>query len=328
MNQASKKVALAASALIALGTLNWTPQASAQTWPVKPIRLVVGTATSTPIDILSRVIADSLGGYLGQSVVVENKPGATGIVGAQEVLKQPADGYTLMTMFMPMTVGQTIYRNVTFDLRRDFVPIGQTVWSYNVLVVHPSIEARTVGDLVGLLRAQPGKFSFASGGSGSPAHIAGELLKQQTKTDALHVPYNQFPQAIADLLGAQIQFMFAATPPVVGHIGAGRLRPLAVTGPQRLPSLKDVPTMAEAGFGDFVLRDWQGLVARVGTPREVIDKVNAGLASAMNAESVKAALARLGADGAAGTPAEFGALISSEVDRWARVAKAANITAE
>jgi tripartite-type tricarboxylate transporter receptor subunit TctC len=300
----------------------------AQTWPAKPVRLVVGTQVSTPIDILSRVIAESLGGILGQPVVVENRPGATGMIAAQEVLRQPADGYTLMTLFMPMTVGQTIYRNVPYDLRRDFTAIGQTVWSYNVLVVHPSVSATNARELVALLRANPGKYSFASGGAGSPAHIAGELLKQQTRTDALHVPYVQFPQGIADLLGGQIQFMFGATPPLVGHIASGKVRALAVTGPQRIAALKDVPTMAEAGFPDFVIRDWQGLIARAGTPKEVVDKVNAGIAKAMTTDAVKTALARLGADAAAGTPGDFATLIGGEVERWAGVAKAAGIKVE
>lgn len=328
MNITAQKSKFPLGTLLAVAAALWLAPAGAQTWPAKPIRLVVGAPVSTPVDILSRVIAESLGGVLGQSIVVENKPGATGIVGAQDVLKQPADGYTLMTLYMPMTVGQTIFRSVPYDLRRDFTPIGQTVWSYNVLAVHPSVNAQSVTDLVNLLRAQPGKLSFASGGAGSPAHIAGELLKQQTKTDALHVPYNQFPQAIADLLGGQVQFMFAATPPVVGHIGAGKLRPLAVTGPQRIPALKDVPTMVEAGYPDFVIRDWQGFVARAGTPKDAVDRVNAGVAKAMATEPVKAALARFGADAAAGTAAEFGTLIAAEVDRWARVARASNITVD
>jgi tripartite-type tricarboxylate transporter receptor subunit TctC len=300
----------------------------AQPYPAKPIRLVVPAASGTPIDIVSRVVADRAAAVLGQPVVVELKPGATGAVGAMEVLKQPADGYTLMITFMPMTVAQSIYANVPFDLRKDFAPIGQTVWSYNVLVVNPSVPARSPKELVELLKAQPGKLSFASGGPGTPAHIAGELFKMQSGTQALHVPYNQFPQAIVDVLGGQVQFMFGAVPPLIPHIAAGKLRALAVTGPIRLAALKDVPTMVEAGFPDFVVRDWQGLVAKAGTSPQVIRQLNAALGHAMRSDEVHALLSKLGADAAAGTADEFGHLIESETARWAKVAKTAGIRVE
>jgi tripartite-type tricarboxylate transporter receptor subunit TctC len=303
-------------------------QGHAQPYPSKPIRLVVPAAASTPIDIVSRVVAERLGAELAQPVVMELRPGATGAVGAAEVLKQPADGYTLMITYMPMSVAQSIYSAVPFDLRKDFVPVGQTVFSYNVLVVHPSVRVQSVQELAALLKSRPGKLSFPSGGPGTPAHIAGELFKQQTGTEALHVPYNQFPQAIADLLGGQHQFMFAATPPMIPHIAAGKLRALAVTGPLRIAALKDVPTMVEAGFPDFVVRDWQGVVARTGTPAEVVEKVNGAIRRAMEAREVRAVLAKLGADAAAGTPAEFAKLIDVEIGRWAKVARAANIRVE
>jgi tripartite-type tricarboxylate transporter receptor subunit TctC len=304
------------------------PHAIAQPYPAKPIRLVVPAAASTPIDIVSRVVAERLAVLLGQPVVVELRPGATGAVGAAEVLKQPADGYTLMTTYMPMSVAQTIYARVPFDLRKDFVPLGQTVWSYNVLVVHPSVEVRSPRDLVDLLKSQPGKLSFPSGGPGTPAHIAGELFKLQAGAQALHVPYNQFPQAIADLLGGQHQFMFAATPPMIPHIAAGKLRPLAVTGPTRIAALKDVPTMIEAGFPDFVVRDWQGIVARAGTPAAVVQKMNGAIRDALATAEVRAVLAKLGADAAAGSPEAFAELIDVEISRWAKVAKAAGIQVE
>jgi tripartite-type tricarboxylate transporter receptor subunit TctC len=299
--------------------------AGAQDYPVKTVRLVVPVATGTPIDILSRALATRLGTELGQPVVVELRPGATGAVGAVEVLRQPSDGYTLMVLNMPMSVAQTIYSSVPFNLRRDFSPIGQFGAFYTVLVVHPSVMANSPEELAGLLRQQPGKLSFSSGGPGTPAHVAGELFKLRTSTNALHVPYNQFPQAIADLLGGQNQFMFAATPPVVAHINAGRLRALAVTSPARIPALKDVPTMSEAGFPDFVVRDWLGLVAKSGVPAEVVAKANAALARTLQAEDVQAAYTKLGAEAVGGTPDAFGALIDAETTRWAMVAKAANL---
>ena len=301
------------------------PLAMGQSYPSKALKIVVGTAVGTPIDILSRVVADKLGAQLAQPVVVENRVGAGGTVGSQEVLRQPADGYTLMNVYMPMTVVQTIMPEINYSLIRDFTPVGQFAWSYNVLAVHPSVKANTPRELAELLRAHPGKFSFASGGPGTPAQLAGELFKMETRTDALHVPYAQFPQAISDLVAGRHQFMFGATPPLIPQINGGKLRALAVTGPQRLAALKDVPTMAESGYPDFVVRDWQGLAARAGTPRDVVMRLNGTLAKVLALPDVAQAFGKLGADTAGGTPEEFGRLIDSEIERWGRVAKAANI---
>lgn len=317
----SIRILVSVAALLALGT---SPlQSWAQNFPTKPIRLVVPVATGTPIDILARAVASKLD--LGQPVVVEVKPGATGAIGAMDVLRQSADGYTIMMAMMPMSIGQSIYRNVPFNLRTDFIPIGQLGSFYTVLVVHPSVKANSVGDLVALLKEQPGKLNFSSGGPGTPAHIAGELFKLRTATSALHVPYNQFSQAITDLLSGENQFMFAATPPVVPLINAGKLRALAVTSPERIAALKDTPTMSEAGFPDFVVRDWLGLVAKAGTPPEVIAKVHAALEKALATEEVKSVYAKLGANIAGGSAESFGMLIDAEITRWAAVAAAANI---
>ncbi len=299
--------------------------AGAQSYPSKPMRLIVGTAVSTPVDLLSRVVADRLGTQLGQPVVVENRVGAAGTVGAQEVLRQAPDGYTLMTLFMPMTVAQTIMADINYNLARDFTPIGQFSWSYNVLAVHPSVKANTPRELAELMRAEPGKMSFASGGPGTPAQLAGELFKMETKTDALHVPYAQFPQAISDLVAGRHQFMFGATPPLIPQITGGKLRALAVTGVTRLPALKDVPTMVESGFPDFVVRDWQGIAAKGGTPREIVMRVNGAMVKLLDLPEVKQIFTKFGADAASSSPEEFGKLVAAETERWGRVAKAANI---
>lgn len=327
-NIATSKARLAQSVLCAMLAAAGGGVALAQDYPSKPVRLVVPAFVGTPIDIISRQIALRLGNELGQPVVVDNKPGGTGIVGASDVLRQPADGYTLMTLFMPMTVSQSANRQVSYDLRRDFSPVVQTVFSYNVLVVPPSVPAKTPLELVEVLRSRPGQLNFASGGVTSPAHLAGELLILQTNTKATHVPYNAFPQAIGDLLSGRMDFMFAATPPVVGHIAAGRLRPLAVTGDRRVAALKDVPTMVESGFPDFVVRDWQGLLVKAGTPRSAIDRINAAVRRIVTQAETIEAMAKLGADPAADTPEAFGKLIASEVESWARLVKAANISME
>lgn len=313
-----------ASAVALAACLAMAPVA-AQSYPEKPIRLIVPAAAGSPVEILSRVVADKISTILGQPIVLEVRPGASGTVGAQEVLKQPADGYTLLTVMMPMSVAQSIYANVPFTLHKDFAPVSQTAFSYNVLVVHPSVKANSAKELARLLQTQSGKLSFGSGTPGTPAHIAGELFKQHASADALHVSYNQLPQAIADLIGGQNQFMFVATPPVMGHIKSGKLRALAVTGPNRIAALGDLPTMREAGYPDFVVRDWQGFVVRAGAPREVISKLNAAIATALGTDDVKASFAKFGADPAAGPAESFGKLIETDVERWAKLARAANI---
>jgi tripartite-type tricarboxylate transporter receptor subunit TctC len=210
---------------------------------------------------------------------------------------------------------------VPFDLQKDFAPVGQMVWSYNVLVTHPSVPAKTTAELIKLLKAQPGKMSYATGGLGTPAHMTGELFKIETKTFAVHVPYNQFGQAISDLIGGTHQFMFGASAPVLPFIQQGRLNALAVTGAQRMAVLPNVPTLAELGFKDMVVRDWQGLMVKAGTPPDIVAKLNAAVAAALADPEVKQSLAKLGVDPATGSAAELGALVASESARWAKVVK-------
>ncbi|MES2412595.1 MAG: tripartite tricarboxylate transporter substrate binding protein [Pseudomonadota bacterium] len=314
-------IAVSVSALIPFAV-------SAQAFPTKPIRLVVPTSAGNPVDVLARVVAIRMSAELGQTVVVENKIGAGGIVGAADVARQPADGYTMFMLYMGMTLTPTIFRQSSFDLKRDFAPVGQTLFSYNVLVTNPSLPVQSVKDLEGHLKAKPGQINFASGGIGSPAQMAGELFKQQTNTQATHVPYLAFPQAIGDLMGGQVQFMFSGTGPVVGHIQSGRLKALAVTGPHRVAALKDVPTMAEAGYPDFMIRDWQGIVVKTGTPREVIERLNAALRKALAAEELKTVFATLGAEPVAGSPQEFANLIASDTIKMGRIAQVANVRAD
>ena len=323
---AFRKAVLATT--IALLGLTSAPYSHSQTFPSKPVRLVVPTSTGTPVDILSRVVAARMAVDLAQSVVVENRPGAGGIVGAQDVLRQPADGHTMMALYMGMTITQSIFRNVTFDLRRDFAPVGQSLFSYNVLVVNPKIPVNNVRELAALVKSKPGQFNFASGGVGSPAHLAGELFAQKAETKLTHVPYPAFPQALGDVIGGQVEMMFAATAPAQGHIETGKLKPLAVTSAHRLANMKDVPTMAEAGFPDVTIRDWQGLLVKSGTPAELVERLNAALRRALNSDEVRQTFARVGAEPVPTSAAEFASLIAQDVDRLGQLARNANIRAD
>lgn len=299
--------------------------ALAQHYPSKPIRVLVPFAVGTPPDIVSRIVSVQLQAALGQPVVVENKAGATGTIAMTELAKQPADGYTALTMPMPLTVAPALYPSFPLDVRKDFDPVGQMVWSYNVLVVHPSVSAMNVKELVDLLKQKPEGLTFASGGNGTPSHLAAELFKQQSAAPATHVPYVQFPQAVADVLAGRISFMFIAIGTAIPQIAAGKMRALAVTGTSRIATLRDVPTMVEEGFPDFVVRDWQGLIVKAGTPPEIVARLNAELNKIMVLADVRAALAKLGTEPAPGTPQQLGALINSEMARWARVVKEAGI---
>jgi tripartite-type tricarboxylate transporter receptor subunit TctC len=314
--------------LLALIGVSAVLTGQAQTFPNKSVRLVIPASAGTPVDILSRVVAVRMAADLGQPVVVENKIGAGGIVGMQDVLRQPADGYTMLSIYRGIVLTPFIFRNVPIDMRRDFAPVGQTLFTYNVLVVNPKVAANTVTELATLIKSKPGQINFASGGIASPAHLAGELFSQKLGSKMLHVPYLTFPQAIGDVMAGQVEMMFAATAPVVGHIESGKLKALAVTSNRRLPSLKDVPTMAEMGFPEVTMRDWMGVVVKAGTPADVVLKLNSALRNALNSDEVRQTFARVGAEANGGSPGEFAALIAQDSDSLQKLARSANISGE
>jgi tripartite-type tricarboxylate transporter receptor subunit TctC len=321
----SRRQALAAVGSLLPASLGW---AQSSPYPNKPVRLVVPTPAGTPIDIVSRVYAQRMGEALGQPVVVENKAGATGAVGGQAVLQSAPDGYTLMTLFMPMAVAPAIYPKVPFDLRTAFEPVGQTAWSYNVLVVPSSLAGvQSVKDLVGHLRSGTEQASYASGGHGTPAHLIGALFGLKTDTKALHVPYPT-GQSTTNLMAGRHTFMFLAVPSALPGIQSGKLRALAVAADRRVGSLPQVPTMAEQGSPELVARDWQGFAVRRGTPKDVIARLMSALDVARKDVKTVEALASVGADVALGGPDQFGQHVGAEVERWAEVVRAANIKAE
>ena len=311
--------------LIAMSSAVFTSLAAAQSYPSNMIRIVVPDPAGTPPDTMGRIVARELSENEGWRVVVENKPGAIQTIGLAEVLKQPTDGYTLASIALPSAAAPVLLPNVNFRLDTDFLPVIQTTKSYNVLVVHPSVPAKSLSEFVALLKSRPDQFRFSSGGFGTPAHLAGEMFKLQTGVRATHIPYQGLARAIADLINGTNHYQFITPLPVMDLIATGQLRALAVTGPARVPALSDVPTVVEAGFPDLVVQDWSGILVKTGTPAEVVARLNGAINKALAKPRVREALAKLAAEPVGGTPAEFGQLLVAELAHWRKVVKEAGI---
>jgi tripartite-type tricarboxylate transporter receptor subunit TctC len=322
------QLSLRVSRLVVLITLLSTAglPASAQTaFPTGIIRFVAPFSASTPPDIISRILAKELSESEGWRVIVENRVGGVTTIAANDVLSQPADGRNLYAMSVPSVAAPSLVPNISYRLDTDFEPVIKASVSYNVLVVNPSVPANSVAELVALLKSQPDKLTFSSGGFGTPAHLIGEEFKLQTGTRAQHVPYAQFPQAIGDLLNGTNAFMFITMLPVIDLIKTGKLRALAVTGPKRVAVLPDVPTIVEAGLPSLVVEDWTGFAVKRGAPEETVAQLNGAINKALQKSSVREALARIGAEPAGGTPEEFGRMMKSQVEHWAKVVADAGI---
>jgi tripartite-type tricarboxylate transporter receptor subunit TctC len=307
---------------ILFGTTN---RVRADSYPSRTIRIIVPTSVSTPPDIVSRIIATALNESEGWSVVVENKPGAVQTLGAIEVLKQPADGYTLLAVGTPVAAAQSIVPNINFSLNNDFSHVIQIVRSGNVLVVNPSVPAKSVKELVDYLKQNPDKYTYSSGGFGTPAHLIGELFKLQTGVRVTHVPYNDFPRAISDLLQGINTYQFITVLPVVGFIQTSKLSALAVTSPQRVPALPEVPTVAEAGYSDLTAEDWVGFSAKAGIPPEAITRLNDAINKVLKLPKVQEALAKIGSQAAGGSAQQYTQLVSSQVALWSKVVHEAGL---
>jgi tripartite-type tricarboxylate transporter receptor subunit TctC len=318
-DRVSRRLAGIGLPLIALTMLAAASPVGAQQYPSSMIRIMVPSAAGTPPDIMGRIIANELGESEGWRVIVENKPGAIQTIGLAEVLKQPADGYTVASIALPSSAAPALLPNVGFRLDRDFAPVIKLASAYHVLVVHPAVPAKSLGELVALLKEQPDKLTFSSGGFGTPAHLAGEMFKLQTGVRATHVPYQALPRAITDLLNGTNHYQFITPLPVVDLIATGKLRALAVTAPARLPALKDVPTVGEAGFPDLIIQDWFGLLVKTGTPNEIVVRWNEATNKALAKPRVREAIAKMAAEPAGGTPAEFGQFLGSQLAHWSMV---------
>jgi len=327
-NSAGRRLALAGFVLLVPALVPGWPAspARADRFPPGNIRIVVPAAPSTPPDIISRVVAAEMTRLQGWTVFVENRPSAGNIVAGVDVLKQPADGTSIFAVGMPLMATPSLFANVPFRLDTDFAPLVKVATSYNVLVVNPSLPAKSVAELVALLKQKPDTFTYSSGGFGTPAHLIGEMFKLLNGVRVTHVPYQQFPQAIADLVAGVNQYMFITMLPVVDLINAGKLRALAVTGPERVAALKDVPTIVEEGFPNLVVEDWVGYSVKAGTPQEVITELNRAVNAALARPNVRDAFAKLGARPDGGTAAEYGNLMKTQSAYWSKVVKDSGIT--
>ena len=298
-------------------------------WPNRPIHLVVPFTPGGSTDILARSIGLELTRAWGQPVVIENVPGAGGSLGADKVAKAAPDGYTLLMGHIgTLAVTPSIYPSLPYDPVKSFAPVAWVARVPNVLVVNPSVPAKSLAELLALARSQPGKLNYGSGGNGSAAHIATEYLKLRSHPFMVHVPYRGTSPAVNDVIAGQVQLIFTGAPAVMQFVKAGRLRALAVSSPHRLPSLPDLPTVAEAGGKDlagFEADQWYGVVAPAGTPREIVAKLNTQINASLNSQELKARLQAEGAEATPATPEAFGKLIATEIERWRPVVKAGNL---
>jgi tripartite-type tricarboxylate transporter receptor subunit TctC len=315
-------LAAGAAGLPALSRIAW-----AQTYPSRPVRIIVGFTAGGVNDTLARLIGQWLSERLGQPFIIENRPGAGGNVGTEAVVRSPADGYTLLLVQTPNAINATLYDKLNYNFIRDIAPVSSISLEPEVVVVNPSVPAKTVPEFIAYAKANPSQLNFASAGNGVAGHLAGELFKMMTGISMVHVPYRGGAPAVTDLLGGQVQVMFLVISASIEHIKAGKLRPLAVTSAARSEALPDVPTVGEfvPGYESSV---WFGVGAPKNTPAEIVDKLNKEINTGLADPAIKARLDRLGITVFAGSPAGFGKFIAEETEKWGKVIRTANIKPE
>jgi tripartite-type tricarboxylate transporter receptor subunit TctC len=301
--------------------------ARAQTYPNKPVRVIVPFAPGGSNDVIARLIGQWLSERLGQPFIIESRPGAGTKVGTEAVVRAPADGHTLLIVAPPSAINATLYEKLNFNFIRDIAPVAEVIRAPFVMEVNPSIPTKTVPEFIAYAKAQPGKISMASAGIGSGPHLAGELFKMMTGVNMTHVPYRGSGPALTDLIGGQVQILYDGIPTSIEHIRAGKLRALAVTTTTRLDALPDTPTVAEFVPG-YEASFWAGFGAPKNTPAEIVGKLNNEVNTALGDSKMKARLAELGGTALPGSPGDFGKLIAAETEKWAKVIQAANIKAE
>ncbi|AZG06617.1 tripartite tricarboxylate transporter substrate binding protein [Pigmentiphaga sp. H8] len=323
----SRPITLAARA-IALALAACAAGAQAETWPAKPIRLIVPGAPGTPADTAARSLADAAADKLGQPMVVENRAGAQGTLGLGALIKSAPDGYTIGMVTMQLSAIPALRKQAPFDLGRDIAPIVQMTTESPVFVVRRDLPVRTMKEFVAYAKAHPGDLTYGTPGPGSPAHLGVELVGRSFGLQLRHVPYKSISMALTDVAGGQIDAALAGSAAALTGLATGRIKALAVASPVRLKALPDVPTLAEAGLPDVDIRGWVGLVAPAGTPSAIVDQLNAAFNQALARPEVRERLQSVGAEAAGGTPARFGAFIAAEAARWRGVIEAAHISAD
>jgi len=313
------RLAAGAAALPAVSHFAW-----AQTYPTRPVRLVVGFPPGGGTDITARLIGQWLSERLGQQLVIENRPGAGSNIATEGVVRAAADGYTLLLVSAAHAINATLYDRLNYNFLRDIAPVAGVIRVPNLMEVNPSLPPKSVPEFIAYAKANPGKVNYASGGNGTAQHLAGELFKIMTGVDMVHVPYRGDAPALTDLIGGQVQVMFGNMPSSIEHIRAGKLRPLAVTTAARSEALPDLPPVGDYVPG-YEASTWQGLGAPGNTPTEIVDKLNKEINAALSDPKIKARLADLGGTVLSGSPADFGRLIADETEKWGKVIHAANI---
>ncbi len=319
---------LQALGAVALATVtSGLSPALAQGYPAKPIKLVVGVPPGGATDAVARIVGQKLSEQLGQPVVIENRGGAGGNIGAELVAKAPADGYTLfLAVIGTMAINQSLYKAMPFDTMRDFAPISQLTSMPQMLVVHPSVPATSVKEFIAHAKANPGRLNFASGGKGTATHLAGELFKSMAGIEMVHVPYKGNGPAMADLLSGRVSAMFDQVVSSLPQVKGGKLRGLGVTTSTRSPAAPEMPTISEAGLAGYSVTTWHGLVAPAGTPPEVIRRLNAEVVKALNSSDVRDKFAANGVDPVSSSPEAFAAFMRAEIRKWSDTVKAAGIS--
>ena len=301
--------------------------AAAQTYPTKPVRIVVGFPPGGTQDIVARLVSQSLSDRMGQQFVVDNRPGATSNIAAELVVNAPKDGYTLFVAGLANAVSASLYSKLNFEFIRDIAPVAAIARVPGVMVVNPSFPANSVAEFITYAKANPGKISMGSGGNGGPQHVYGELFKVLASVNMVHVPYRGGAPAVADLLGGQIQVLFNPLPETIGQIKTNKLRPLAVTTATRSQALPNIPPLSES-LPNYEASSWYGIVAPKNTPAEVINRINKEINASLADAKLSARLADLGGILLPGTPADFGKLISDETAKWGKVVRAGNLKAD
>ena len=322
MKQAPRIVAAWLVAAIAALLL---PQGNvqAQAYPVKPVRIIVPLPVGNPPDFVARILSQQLTSAFGQQVIVDNRPGAGGTIGAAMAAKSPADGYTLLlASTSTLSISPSLYSNPGYDPITSFAPISIAATAPFLVVVHPSVPARTMKELIALAKSRPGQLNFGSAGSGTPPHIAGEMLNTVAGVKMVHVPYKGIVPAVVDLLSGRIELLIEQLHPMAEYVQAGRIRPLAVASTKRHPQLPDLPTSAEAGFPGYEVTAWNGLVAPSGTPADVLKRLNAEVVKALQTKEARDGLFNVGLTPASSSPEEFASYIAKESARWSRAVKA------